>query len=44
LRVVCLLLVGVPSTRKLAMLLACFPLLAVRLRVAKSWVMRFRRA
>jgi hypothetical protein len=44
LRVVCLLLVGLASAGKPAGLVACLPLLAVRLSIAMPWVKRFRRA
>ena len=44
LRVVCLLLVGLASAGKLAGLVACLPLIAVRLWIAMPWVGRFRRA
>ena len=43
LRFVCLLGVGLASAGKLAGLLACLPLVAVRLWIAMPWVQRFRR-
>ena len=42
--VVCLWLAGVASAGKLAGLIACLPLVAVRLWIAMPWVERFRRS